>query len=391
MKIVKIDIWILRVPLGAERFYSSQCAFPERNSFLLSIETDDGLIGWGEGGQYGPPEPVAACVEHVLGPKLIGRNPMDMDVIWNELYSTIRDFGQKGTYIEAMSAIDIALYDLTGKRLGVPVYQLLGGAYRDSVPTYATGCYYRGDDVLSVDKGLLALADEAKNYVDSGFRFVKMKVGLLSVRDDMKRVQVVREAIGETIGLMVDCNHAYNVTSALKIGCYLEEIGCLWMEEPVTPEDHEGYIRLRDKLSIPIAGGECEYTRYGFRDFVAKGCVDIVQADVCVSGGISEFRRIYGLASSYGTMLIPHVWGSGIAIATALHATAALPPFPHTANPIPMQNEPVLEYDRNLNPLREELLDTDFNWSDGRVSVPQGPGLGIEINRNVLEKYCVKY
>jgi len=136
MKIINITTYILRVPLGEERFYSSQCAFPERNSFLVRIDTDEGITGWGEGGQYGPPEPVASCIEQVFCSMLIGRDPMEKGRIWEELYSATRDFGQKGTYIEAMSAIDIALWDIAGKALGKPVNQLLGGAYWDRIPSY---------------------------------------------------------------------------------------------------------------------------------------------------------------------------------------------------------------------------------------------------------------
>jgi D-galactarolactone cycloisomerase len=145
MKIKSITSHILRVPLGRQNFYSSQAAFPERNSYLVRIESDTGLIGWGEGGQYGPPEPVAACVDAVLAPQLIGRDPTEPVRIWEELYSFSRDFGQKGTYIEAISAIDIALWDISGQAAGLPIWKMLGGRFRDRVVAYATGCYYPED------------------------------------------------------------------------------------------------------------------------------------------------------------------------------------------------------------------------------------------------------
>lgn len=152
MKIKKIETYILRVPLGKMRFFSSQCAFPERNSLLVRIETEDGIYGWGEGGQYGPPEPVKACIEHVLAPMLMGRDPLDKAVLWHEMYNHTRDFGQKGSYIEAISAIDIALWDICGKALNVPVSKLMGGTQRKTVEMYATGCYYRGEHYLDLDK-----------------------------------------------------------------------------------------------------------------------------------------------------------------------------------------------------------------------------------------------
>jgi len=146
MKITQVRTFVARVPLGEKRFFSSQCAFPERTSMLVKVETDNGLVGWGEGGQYGPAEPVASCIKHVLSPELLGKDPRDRGKIWSELYALTRDFGQKGSYIEAMSAIDIALWDITGKALGEPVCRLLGGHVREDVPAYATGCYYRGED-----------------------------------------------------------------------------------------------------------------------------------------------------------------------------------------------------------------------------------------------------
>ncbi len=167
----------------------------------------------------------------------------------------------------------------------------------------------------------------------------------------------------------------------------MEQYDVGWIEEPVTPEDREGYRRIRQEVNIPIAGGECEYTRYGFRDFLAGGCVDIAQPDISVCGGLSEFMKIQALASSFGVWVIPHVWGSGVAIATALHAIATIPPFPHTANPIPLQNEPVIEFDRSPNPLRDELLTTSIALVESRLPVPQGAGLGIEIDETVLQKY----
>ncbi|MCP4405023.1 MAG: mandelate racemase/muconate lactonizing enzyme family protein [bacterium] len=387
MKIRDISTFILRVPLGEKRFYSSQCAFPERNSFLVRIETDEGLVGWGEGGQYGPPEPVAACVNAVLAPLIIGEDAGEPIKLWEKMYAHTRDFGQKGSYIEAISAIDVALWDISGKSLNVPVYRLLGGAFRDSVAAYATGGYYTGQDYLELNSNLESLAKEAASYRDAGFKVMKIKIGLLSVEEDVQRVAAMKEAVGADMRILVDANHAYNVSTAIRIGKQLEQYDVGWIEEPVTPEDREGYRRIRQEVNIPIAGGECEYTRYGFRDFLAGGCVDIAQPDISVCGGLSEFMKIQALASSFGVWVIPHVWGSGVAIATALHAIATIPPFPHTANPIPLQNEPVIEFDRSPNPLRDELLTTSIALVESRLPVPQGAGLGIEIDETVLQKY----
>jgi D-galactarolactone cycloisomerase len=387
MRIANVQTFILRVPLGEERFYSSQCVFPERNSMLVRIETDTGLVGWGEGGQYGPPEPVATCIDAVIGPGILGLDPRQPQRIWEQVYAATRDFGQKGSYIEALSAVDIALWDIMGQSFSVPIHCLLGGAFRDSVHAYATGAYYRGDDYHDHSGSLDSLAREVSSYVSQGFDALKMKVGLLSVEADLERVAVVREAIGSDTVLLVDSNHAYNAFTAVRMGRGLERYNVWMFEEPVPPEDREGYRRVRQSLGIAIAGGEAEQTRYGFRDLIAGGCVDIAQPDLCVAGGFSEWIKIQALASSFGVWVIPHVWGSGVAVAAALHVLAVVPPFPHTANPVPLQNGPVIEFDRNHNPLRDDLLVEPFSLVDGRVRVPQSPGLGIEIDEGVLQTY----
>ncbi len=387
MKITKIETFILRVPLEEKTFFSSQCAFPERNSLLVRIETDEGLYGWGEGGQYGPPEPVQAAVQYVLKPLLLGKNPLDKDVIWHQMYNHTKDFGQKGTYIEAISAIDIALWDLCGKILGISVSQLMGGRQREAVEMYATGCYYRGDQYLDLEKTLEALKDEALGYMELGFKMLKIKVGLLSVEEDARRVEAVRHTVGQNVKLFVDCNHAYNTNTAIRMGRVLEEHNVMFMEEPVPPEDVEGYRFVRNKLDVAIAGGECEFTVYGFKRLISQGCLDIAQPDICCTGGISEYLRIRAFAQAFNVSVIPHAWGSGIALSVALQALASTPLEPHTANPVVCQNEPMIEYDRNFNPLRDQLLIQNIGIQNGKVLVPEGVGLGVDVNMETLEKY----
>jgi D-galactarolactone cycloisomerase len=386
MIISQITTYILRAPLGNDSFFSSQAAFPERNSLLVKVTSDEGLVGWGEGGQYGPPTPVASCIDDVLAPRLIGRRWSEPVAIWEELYAFSRDFGQKGTYIEALSALDIALWDLFGQSLGQPVHALLGGSFRTEISAYATGCYY-GENFQDRAEMLANLKEEAASYVRDGFSTLKMKVGLLPIDADGERVATVREAIGTEATLLVDANHAYNAAGAVRMGGILEEHNVRWFEEPVIPEDRTAYRRVRDALDVPIAGGEGEFTRYGFRELLVGECLDIIQPDLCVSGGFSEFVKIHALASTFGVQTIPHVWGSGIAMAAALHAIATVPALPHTHNPIPLQNEPIVEFDRKHNPLRDDLLHEPFLLNNGFLSVPQGPGLGVTVNEDVLKKY----
>lgn len=385
-RISEIKTFILRAPLGGKRFYSSQASFPERNSMLVRITTSDGVVGWGEGGQYGPPEPPAACIDKVLAPRLIGRPATEPVRISEDLYAFSRDFGQKGTYIEALSAIDIALWDIWGKVTNQPVHKLMGGAFRTAIPAYGTGCYYP-DYFEDTDRMMAALADEVRGYRESGIAAIKIKVGLLPVELDAERVAIVREAVGPGTLLMADANHAYNATTAIRMGRALEKNGVLWFEEPVPPEDRAGYRRVRDALDVAIAGGESEFTRFGFRDLLLEGCIDIAQPDICASGGFSEWQKIIALTSSFGVLTIPHVWGSGIAVAAALQAIATLPPIPYTARGVSLQNEPMLEFDRTHNPLRDDLLTTRFELIDGCVAVPSGPGLGVEIDEDKLAAF----
>lgn len=389
MKIRTIETLALKVPIGARTFYSSQARFPERNSLLVKITTDDGLTGWGEGGQYGPGEPVASAVVDVLGPRLIGRRADQPVRIWEDNYSFSRDFGRTGTYIEAMSAIDIALWDIWGKSLDRPVHHLLGGAFRHRAMAYGTGCYYP-EFFRDTPRMMEALAAEVAGYEAAGVTAVKIKIGLLSVAEDRTRIELIRNTVGPAVRLMADANHAYNAATALRIGRVMDAHDFLWFEEPVPPEDHDGYRLLRSKLDTPIAGGECEFARFGFRDFIGKGCVDIVQPDICAAGGFSEFAKILATAGQHGVLTIPHVWGSGVAVAAALQAIATIPPMPHTAAPVTLQNEPMVEYDRTLNPLRDGILHENFRLEDGAVAIPNGPGLGISVDEGALAGYVAQ-
>lgn len=391
MKIEDVKIFLLKVPIEKERFYSSQCAFSNRKSLLVQVKTDNGLSGWGECGQYGPGEPVATFVEMVLKPRLIGKNPLDFSVLWEDMFTGIRDFGRKTTGIEAISGIDIALWDIVGKFYDKPVYELLGGAFRNKIRGYATGCYYRGEDILDYKKSLHSLKDEANRYMDAGFTALKGKVGLLHVEEDAERVATIREAIGKDAVLMIDANHAYNLHSAKKMGKYLEEQHVHFFEEPVLPEDLYGYASLRQSLNLAIAAGENEYTRYGFYELIKNNCLDIIQPNVGCAGGFTEVKRIEAIANTAHVQLIPHCWGSGVAMAAALQLCATLSPVPHIAFPKAPENDPMIEYDQNFNPLRDELLREKFVVKDGFVNVPQKPGLGIEINMDILEKYSTTH
>ncbi len=377
MKIANIRAHVLEATLS-QPFAYSRAWYAKRHSLIVEIETDQGLTGWGE--CYGPAR-INASVVRELGALLIGQDVLRTEFIWHDIYARLRDHGQKGSILQGLSGIDIALWDLKGKYLNQLVHRLMGGPVRDKVTAYATGLYRRedGDPVCY-------LADEAAEYCAQGFSAVKLKVGF-GIADDVRAARAVRAAIGDGTRLMIDANHAYDAVSAIALGRRIEELDIGWFEEPVPPEDVDGHVRVRAALTIPIASGECEFTRLGFRTLFERQAIDIAQPDTCAAGGLSECKKIADQAYSYGVRFAPHVWGTGVAIAAALQLLAVIQPStPPSLHP----EEPMLEFDRTEHPIRAELLTERIEHMDGVVSVPQGAGLGIDIDRRALSHFKVE-
>ena len=381
MKITAVHTHVLKSPL-AEPFAFSQGWVRQRCATLVELHTDDGLIGWGEAFAQGlePPEIAAAAIEHALKPLVLGADPRDTEVLWHRMYHATRDYGRKGSVVSAISAIDIALWDLAGKALGLPIHRLLGGAFRTRVEPYATG-FYR----IQGQGEAARLAEEALRHHEAGFRLMKVKLGY-GVDDDIACMQAIARAIeGRGITLMVDTNHAYGRAEALRLGRALEEHRLRWYEEPVVPEDLAGYAEMRARLAMPIAGGENEHTMYGYRELFAAGAVDIAQPDLGSCGGLSAARHIVALAQAHGVAVNPHVWGSAIAQAASLQLIAALPVAHHSL----FAQQPVLEYDRSSHPFRQHLITQPIVQQGGWLSIPDGPGLGVEVDRAVIERWRV--
>jgi D-galactarolactone cycloisomerase len=375
MKITAVRTHVLQAALS-QPFAYSRAWYDTRTAMVVEIATDTGLTGWGE--CYGPARMTAAVVQG-MAPWLIGAEALRTEYLWREIYARLRDHGQKGLVIEGLSGIDIALWDIKGKHFGVPVHRLLGGPVRSAVQAYATGLYRRKSG-----EPLKYLAEEAAGYVAEGFRAVKLKVGF-GVEEDAAVTRAVRDAIGPAVGLMVDANHAYDATAAIRLGRMIEPHDIGWFEEPVPPEDVAGYRAVKAALSIPVAGGECEFTRFGFRDLLVARAVDIVQPDTCAAGGLTECRKIADMAEAFGIRTNPHVWGTGIAIAASLQLLAVLPAHtPPSLNPV----EPLLEFDRTEHPIRQAVLTRPIEHAGGMVRVPDGPGLGIEIDRDALARFA---
>ena len=360
----------------AQPFGFSQWNYERRSACLVKIVAADGTYGWGDG--YGPAGVVRAGVE-MLRPLLLGRNPVSTGMLWQLLYLRTLDYARSGVLMAAVSALDVALWDLKGKLLGQPVHVLLGGKRRDAVPVYATGMYFTAGGTQAEK-----LASEAEGYAAQGFRAVKMKVGCSPI-EDVRNVRAVRSAIGPEIDLMIDANHAYNSAEARALCHELEPMRIAWFEEPLSPEDYAGYAALRQQTSIPIAGGECEYLVHGFKRLLENQCVDIAQPDICAAGGLTEALRIAALTRAHHVELTPHCWGTGIAFAAALHFSATLDPVPGRQ----VARESFLEMDRTENPLRDRLTLPVFKVEGGSVTAPDAPGLGVDVDLMLLEEFAI--
>ena len=376
MNVVAVNTHILDYQLETA-FESASMHFSRRQHCLVEIVCDDGTIGWGE--CLGPAKPNAAIVE-VYAQSLIGEDPLQTEKVWLTLYNRLRDQGQRGLTVTALSGIDIALWDIKGKHFGVPISTLLGGRFRDSVRAYATGSFRRA----GVDR-VADIAAEVAGYRRDGFHAVKIKIGF-DVEEDLEVIAAVRDAIGPDMRMMIDANHGYDYLEAIELGQRAAPFGIDWFEEPVLPEQISTYEAVRAGQPIPIASGENWHGRYAMHEPLARRAVDIVQPDICGVGGFSEMRRVADMAAMHGVRLVPHVWGTAVCLAASLQFMTALPPNPPRRNPI----EPIMEFDRTENPFRQAVVYTPLEHKQGVMEIPNGPGLGIEINREALATYALR-
>ncbi|SMQ85770.1 D-galactarolactone cycloisomerase [Devosia lucknowensis] len=374
MKISQIRTHLLEHRLETA-FESASMRFDTRRHVLIEVICDDGTVGWGE--CLGPAGPNAAMVA-AYAPLLVGRDPLETEKLWAELYNAFRDQGQRGIAVTALSGIDMALWDIKGKHFGVPISTLLGGRFRSEVRAYATG-FFKLDGVDRVEDAAL----QAARYRAEGFHATKIKIGF-DPEEDLRVIAAVRKAVGPDMGLMIDGNHGYDALEAIQVGRKAAQYDIAWFEEPIVPEQLEAYRAVRQGQPIPLAGGETWHTRYGMRAPIEQRCVDIVQPDIGGCGGFTEARRIADFASLHSIRVVPHVWGTAVQIAAALQFMAAMVPDPVRLKPI----EPILEFDRTDNPFRQAVVTTPLEVVDGVLAIPDGPGLGIEIDRAALKHFA---
>lgn len=387
MKITRVASHVLQYDLPEELGYSQQF-YARRTAHLVEVETDEGVTGWGE--CFGPGNVALAnkgIVERVIQPMVIGDDPMDRDVTWHKVYNLLRDHGQKGMPLQALSGVDIALWDIAGKVVGLPLHKLIGGAHRTRIPAYGYGMMLKRE---SLEEHISRFGDEAAKILGMGFRSIKMKVGL-GPKADVKLCEAVAAAVAGKGRFMVDANHCYTTSDAFHVGRALEELGAYWFEEPVAPEDLDGYRELRAGLKVNISGGEAEFSRWGWRQILENRGLDIAQPEVCALGGISEYLRVLALAHAHFTPVVNHVWGSAIAVATNMQLLAAMPAMPGGLNP----SEPMLEFDTTHNLFLDELLSEPLNIRGqvkseaGYVTVPDRPGIGVEPDAEFIRRFEV--
>ncbi len=373
LRIAAVNTHVLEAPLS-EPFAWSFNRTATRGACLVEIIAEDGTTGWGE--CFGPARLNAAVVQ-AFRALLVGQDALATELHWQTLYNQFRDQGQKGLVITALSGVDIALWDLKGRHWGEPIHRLMGGPLRADVAAYATGTYRRGKgDPISY------ICDEVAGYVREGFGAVKLKIGF-DVAEDVRLIEAVRETIGPKTGLMLDANHGFDTLEAIELGRRVAHLSIGWFEEPVVPDDLDAYVEVRRGQPVPVAGGECEFTRWGFREVLTRRAMDIIQPDTCAAGGLSECKKIADMATAFGVRYVPHVWGTGIGLAAAMQLLAVLPHTPPRHTP----REPWLEFDRSEHPFRQAVLTAPLEHVGGRVSVPVGPGLGVEVDRHAVLRF----
>lgn len=343
-----------------------------RTALLVKIETNEGLVGWGETAPIGG---ARGAIDDALGPLLIGRNPLEYRRLTRDLWG--RAFFEP----LAIGALDTALNDLRGQALGVPIAELFGGRLRDRVPAYASAMNY-----VEGAEPEQQFPEEAARLVSEGYRALKMRLGRYSVRREVRVAAAVRETVGPDVKLFCDANAAYTLGSALEMGAALHELGFGFFEEPLPQEpDYAGYPELRERLPLPLAGGEVLGSRKQARSLLERRGVDIIQPDLSLCGGIPEVLFIAELAALYGVPIIPHCWGGAILMAATAHLLSLIPD-PHAGFPT---DTPLLEFDQSENPWRTEIVDAPLEFKEGFVTVPTAPGLGLRVDETAVTRYAI--
>jgi len=365
MRIAKIEALPLSATMAPLRIATT--TFTECRALIVRLTTDDGLVGIGESLVRTAGRATKALVEEMLAPAILGKDPLDAAGLWWEMFSTMRTRGHtRGHFVEAISGIDMALWDIIGKALGLPLYRALHGFGRRELPAYGS----------SIFMGETAdMEAQARRLLDKGYDSLKIKIGM-GIERDTEAVGAIRSMVGPRIKLMVDANSIYDAATAVRLGRRLEQYDLEWLEEPVPPYDLRGYRQVKEGQPIPIAAGEGEFTLYGFRELLATGAVDIVQPDAGRIGGFTEGMRIAALVQAENKRFAPHTgMCSAVNIVAGMHFAAAAPGF---------LTFEFMELQHPLIDIFREELPRPVN---GRIALPEKPGLGVELDPKKIERW----
>jgi D-galactarolactone cycloisomerase len=387
MIIKNVEAYWLRSPIPQPKQHRSDYGLlTEFDMTLVAITADNGLMGFGEAkaavGSSGVCASIVTCVEKELKPILLGKDPRNINELWERMYNGVRDhyaidrgrvfpiLGNRGLTISAMSGVDMALWDLLGKSLGVPVVQLLGGAIRPSMEVYASGGWADADEI----------GQQLKSYTDKGFQAVKMRVGVMDNTPEysIKRVKAAREALGENVKIMADAHGTFSVPEAKRFCKGVEESNLYWFEEPISPDNKKGTAEVKNYTHIPIAAGESEFTRFDVRDLVDLRAVDVIQPDSAIIGGITEAWKVSALAAAYQLELAPHCWGSAFSFMAGVNLAFSSP------------SSVIIEFSLGGNPMMYDLVHEKIEVKNGRIDCPQAPGLGLTVNWDFVKDHHQK-
>ena len=375
MKITSVEAIELRLPEPELVGYGDR-ASPAGNTLIVKIHTDEGIVGIGEVESSArvakavieaPPSMIMASGLERL---LIGMNPLDIRAINDRLYQSSFYYGRRGVVVHTIGGIDIALWDIAGKYYNQPIYQLLGGAFQKKVRAYASVLFGKDGN---------ATCEIGKRWVDKGFTAVKFGWKPLgeSEKLDLELVEGARRGIGEGNDVLIDAGCCWDTMTAIRRAQQFEEYGILWLEEPLDQDNIEGYRKLTNVSKIPIAAGEGHCGRFEFRDLIERGGVHLAQVDLA-RNGFSEAVRIADLAEDRSLRIVNHFWTTGINLAAGLHWLAS------------RKSAFICEYGVEDTPIRWDVTKQRMEIdSDGFVHVPEGPGLGVDLNEDIIEKYRV--
>ncbi len=370
MKITNVEAIILKLPK------ISNAADGTQDDLIIKIETDEGITGYGEVDTA--PNVGKAVIDaymshgtcYGLKEVVVGADPFDYEQIWNDMWTKTYYYGRFGPVMHVMSGIDMAIWDIMGKSVGKPVHKLLGGSYTDKVRAYASALMPENSE---------GVKKMVESYASLGYTALKFGWGPLGydIHFDIELIKAARKAAGDKMDIMIDIGKRYRLKEAIYVAKALEQLNIYWLEEPLPAEDYNGYKRLAESTTMRIATGEEESGRRAFARLINETHIDIIQPDMSRCGGLTEAKKIATFAADNNILCVPHAFKTGILVAASIHLIAAIP------------NAPVLEFSVTESPIRKGILKTPFEIKDGYVNVPQTPGLGIEINKEVIKKYGV--